>query len=244
MPSPADSVEARAVMIDTWAQPAGRRDGGGGRGDGGHREGAGDTGDREGGDAPYPARLGGRMHGDSLLVGAERPLPPAGGFPPAGGCSGRPAVHTVVRAGLLHAYLRMSCLRVQSPGTHRHNCRPSIAATTRLTECRVNINRQLSLPAGIAGPGLVVSLVDSERRLTYKMQDQKKGPAATVQPGQWRPQWTDVTAPETGSSRSGLSCGFTKKSNIGSSSPAASLGQGRSDRPRSVVEVRPAATRG
>jgi len=38
----------------------------------------------------------------------------------------------------------------------------------RLTECWVNINRQLSLSVSIPGPRLVVSLVDSDRLLPYK----------------------------------------------------------------------------
>jgi hypothetical protein len=38
----------------------------------------------------------------------------------------------------------------------------------RLTECWVNINRQLSLSVSIPFPRLVVSLVDSERLLPYK----------------------------------------------------------------------------
>src|SRR5262245_10936434 len=134
MPSPAASVEARAVMMETWAQPPLLATAFAGPAiaiPAATRPAVAVT------TAPTMLRLRTRdfvdgCMGDSLLVGAERPLPPPGGIPLAGGCSGRPAVHTVVRAGLQHAYLRMSCIRGKPPEAHRHNCRPSIGAVPGL----------------------------------------------------------------------------------------------------------------
>src|SRR5690348_15961957 len=92
MPSPAASVEARAVMIDTAAQPPF---------DGTAAAGVATAVIASAPATPAIAKAAMRRTrrgsedgcmGDSLLVGAERPLPPAGGFPLAVGCSGRPAV--------------------------------------------------------------------------------------------------------------------------------------------------------
>ena len=68
IPSPAVSVEARAVMMETWAQPPDDGTAGAGEGERGQDEGAGSAGDGEGGEAPQD---GARVHDHSTSDGGD-----------------------------------------------------------------------------------------------------------------------------------------------------------------------------
>jgi len=61
-----------------------------------------------------------------------------------------------------HAYVSSRRGRIGTIAGHRLEHRD------RLTECWVNINRQLLLSVNMGGPRLVVSRVDSDRLLPYK----------------------------------------------------------------------------